>query len=293
MIGKLVYQSSLNLSQSLENDDAIPIYSRRTENPLDKLNTYKTEKSILKNETNNYNIETLVITSNTLTEDTMVLVHGIQSNYDKLLKYAFEYLENGYNVVLYKQINANLSNESTYTFGRYEKYDLDNVVKHAKSIFPTGKLGVQGFSIGAATSAMHAKINNKHKLVDFYILDSPYSKLESSITLGIKAINIPLIPTKYITTCGDLYTQIKDGFSYDDIKPVDDVKGINTPMMLIHGTSDNIYNSKNSQEIYDNIPHKNKELWLVDDIEHISAFDNNQELYMKKVLAFINTYKDK
>ena len=293
IIGKLVYTSSLGLSQAIKTEDMVAVYSKRDGNPLAKINDYKNEKLMVKSEVNNYDIETLVLTSNIPTEDTMILIHGIQSNYNELLKYAFEYLENGYNVVLYNQRNTNLSGGNTYTFGRYERYDLDSIVKYAKSIFPTGSLGVQGFSMGAATAAMHSKINDEHKLVDFYILDSPYSKMEDSIALGIETVDIPLIPTEYITACGNFYTQMKDGFSYEDVKPVEEVKEMSTPMMLIHGTSDDICAPESSQEIYDSIPHDNKELWLVDGVEHISAYDNNQGIYMDKVLSFISNYKDK
>ncbi|MGL5575547.1 MAG: alpha/beta hydrolase [Sarcina sp.] len=293
MIGKLVYDTSIGLSQKINNEDMIAVYSKRSGNPLEKLNYYNHQKLMVKSEINNYDIDTLVIKSPKDTDNTMIIVHGIQSNYNELLDIAFEYLDNGYNVVLYNQRNTGLTGGDTYTFGRYERYDLDSIVTYTKSIFPTGSLGVHGFSMGASTSAMHSRINEKHRLVDYYILDSPYSKMEDSIQLGILDVGIPESLTGIVSFLGNHYTKLKEGFEYKDVKPVNDVKNINTPVMLIHGTSDDICSPDNSQEIYDAIPHNNKELWFVEGIEHTQAFSNNTELYMNKIFTFIENYKDK
>lgn len=292
VIGKLVYDTSIGLSQKVANEDMATVYSRRVGNPLERLNQYEYEKLMVKSDVNKYNIDTLVIKSHKETDDTIILVHGIQSNYNELLDVAFEYLDNGYNTILYNQRNTGLTGGDTYTFGRYERFDLDSIVNYAKSIFPTGNLGVQGYSMGAATSAMHSKLNEKHKLVDYYILDSPYSKMEDSIELGILDVGIPQAFVNIVSTLGDYYTERIEGFEYADVRPSEDVKEINTPVMLIHGTSDNICKPDNSQEIYDNIPHNNKELWFVEGVEHTDAFTTDPQLYMDKILSFIETYKN-
>ncbi|MGL4654305.1 MAG: alpha/beta hydrolase [Sarcina sp.] len=293
VVGKLVYDTSIGLSQKVKNEDMVAVYGKRAGNPLEKLNNYKHEKLMVKSEINNYNIDTLVINSNKETDDTMIIVHGIQSNYNELLDVAFEYLDNDFNVVLYNQRNTGLTGGDTYTFGRYERYDLDSIVNYAKSIFPTGTLGVQGFSMGAATSAMHSKLNEKHKLVDYYILDSPYSKMVDSIKLGILDVGIPESLTGIVSFLGNHYTKLKEGFEYKDVKPVKEVEDINTPVMLIHGTSDDICSPDNSQEIYAAIPHSNKEIWLLEGVEHTEAFSTDRELYMNKIFTFIENYKDK
>ena len=43
------------------------------------------------------------------TSDAMIVVHGIGSNYHEVLNVAFNYLENGYNVVVYHQRNTGLT----------------------------------------------------------------------------------------------------------------------------------------------------------------------------------------
>ncbi|WP_234885190.1 alpha/beta hydrolase [Clostridium tarantellae] len=287
VLGRLVYKGSVGSSQKIKNEDVVEVFSKEEDKPLYELEKYKHEKFMIPS-SNGYDVETMFIKSNIETNKTIIIVHGIETYYFKWLKTAFGYLENGYNVVIYNQRHTGNTGGKDFTFGLYERYDLDAAVNFVKNKFPKGMIGVHGYSMGAATATMHTELNEKKKKVDFYILDSPYSEMADAVRLGIEAENIPLIPTSYIASCGNLYTKIFSGFTYDEIKPYEAVKNISVPVMLIHGTADTVCAPNNSTKIYETIPHNKKELWFIEGSKHVKGVDDVKKEYFKRIFNFIN-----
>ncbi|GAB6168492.1 alpha/beta hydrolase [Clostridium carnis] len=287
IVGGMVYNGSVGSSPEVDKDSMIEVYSSREDKLLDKLEKYNSEKTFVKSSINGYDVEVLNIKSNKKTENAIVLVHGIESNYYEVLNSAFNYLENGYNVVVYNQRQTGQTGGKEFTMGLYERFDLDEVVNYAKKYYPNGKLGVHGYSMGAATATMHTELNEKNKNVDFYILDAPYDTMESAIRLGIIKKNIPLIPVGYAAWAGDLYIKLKSGFSFDDVKPYKSVENISVPVMLIHGTADKTTSPEGSKHIYDTIPHDKKELWLIDGLGHCVADNEMEDEYFNRIYNFI------
>ncbi len=289
-MGKLVYDSSVGSPQTVLEEEIVAVYGSREGKPLDKLDEYKHTNIMIESPENGYDVQAKFIECPTKSKDTVILVHGIGSNYNEYIFYADEYLKKGYNVMLYNQRNTSQTGGDNYTFGLYERFDLDSVVNHVNLQMPDGKIIVQGFSMGAATTAMHSELNEKNKLVDLYIIEGPYSNMDDAIELGIIAENIPVIPTSYIKHWGNIYTKMNDGFGYDEVKPYEAVQEITTPMMIIHGLLDDVCAPENSQEIFDNIPHDKKELWFIEDSAHIKAWDDTGDEYFKRIFKFIDTH---
>ena len=142
--------------------------------------------------------------------------------------------------------------------------------------------------MGAATVVMHSGINEKNKYVDFYIADFPYHEMADAIRLGIEAENIRLLPIGYARAMGNIYTKVMSGFGYEDVKPYEEVKNITTPMFLIHGKEDKVCAPESSEIIYNNIPHDKKELWLIDGVQHVNAYDILGDEYFDRIISFIN-----
>ncbi|MEG1311802.1 MAG: alpha/beta hydrolase [Romboutsia sp.] len=290
IIGSMVYDGSVGSEQSIKDEDVLETFSNRENKPLERLENYKYEDIFIESLNNGYDVETKFIKSNIETQNTIILVHGIESYYYEYLEKAFEYLENGYNVVIYNQRHTGNTGGDDYTFGLYERFDLDSVAKFIKEKYPQGKLGAHGYSMGAATVLMHSGINEENKYVDFYIVDSPYHEMDDAIRLGIEAENIPLLPVGYAKLMGNLYTQMKSGFSYKDVKPYEEVQNITSPMFLIHGKEDKVCAPESSQIVYDNIPHNKKEIWLIDGVQHVNGYDILGDEYFNRIYRFIDKY---
>ena len=288
IVGGMVYDGSIGSKPEVSVQAMAEYYESNEDKLLEKLDNYKQEKKLIKSEKNGYDIEVLNIKSNKETNNSMIVVHGIERNYHDVLNTAFNYLENGYNVVVYNQRQTGNTGGDNYTFGLYERFDLDSVVDYTAESYKDGLLGVHGFSMGAATATMHTELNEEKKNVDFYILDAPYHTMKSGIEMGIKRKDIPLLPVEYATFAGSVYAKIKCGFSYNDVKPFESVKNITTPVMLIHGSEDDYTSVAGSKIIYDTIPHNKKELWIIEGLKHCKADDIIEDEYFGRIDKFIN-----
>lgn len=293
IIGNMVYDGSVGSEPSVSAEEMTAFYTQREDKVLDRLANYQHETHFITSPENGYDVEVLNITANQDTDDAMIIVHGIGSNYHEILNSAFNYLENGYNVVVYNQRHTGLTGGDNYTFGLYERFDLEAVATFARGLYPAGKLGVHGFSMGAATSTMHTELNESSKTVDFYILDAPYHTMESAVELGIIAENIPFLPVSFAKWAGNMVLKVKEGLEYDDIQPVNSVTNISVPVLLIHGTEDKVTPPESSQEIYNAIPHESKALWYIEGLGHCEASDLMEEEYFSGIYQFISTYVKK
>lgn len=288
IVGGMVYDGSAGAKPTVAKADMETYYSKNEDKPAEKLKKYKHEKLFVKSEKNGYDIEVMDIKANKESKDVIVLVHGIKRNYYDVLNSAFNYLDNGYNVVVYNQRQTGYTGGNDYTFGLDERYDLDSVVNYASGAYKGGLLGVHGFSMGASTATMHSELNENNKKVKFYILDAPYDTMEGAIDLGIIEEDIPFLPVEYACFAGNLMTKLKSGFTYDEIEPYKAVENITTPVMLIHGTNDKKTDPEGSERIYNSIPHDKKELWLINGFDHCEADDKIPDEYFNRIYTFID-----
>ena len=290
IIGGMVYDGTVGKKASVKAEEMEEFYSNREDKVLEKLEKYEHETVFVNSEENSYEVETLSIKSNQETSDAMIVVHGIGSNYYEVLNVAFNYLENGYNVVVYHQRNTGLTGGDNFTFGLYERFDLEAVAEYTRALYPGGIIGVHGFSMGAATSTMHTELNEESKNVDFYVLDAPYHTMESAVELGIIAENIPFLPVSFAKWAGNVVLKVKERLTYDDIQPVDAVKNITVPVLLIHGKEDKVTSPESSQYIFDAIPHDKKALWYINGLGHCEADSVMEKEYFDGIYQFIATY---
>ena len=290
IIGGMVYDGTVGKKASVKAEEMEEFYSNREDKVLEKLEKYEHETVFVNSEENSYEVETLSIKSNQETSDAMIVVHGIGSNYHEVLNVAFNYLENGYNVVVYHQRNTGLTGGDNFTFGLYERFDLEAVAEYTRALYPGGIIGVHGFSMGAATSTMHTELNEESKNVDFYVLDAPYHTMESAVELGIIAENIPFLTVSFAKWAGNVVLKVKEHLTYDDIQPVDAVKNITVPVLLIHGKEDKVTSPESSQYIFDAIPHDKKALWYINGLGHCEADSVMEKEYFDGIYQFITTY---
>lgn len=293
IIGNMVYDGTFGKKPSVKAEDMVHFYSQREDKVLEKLQQYEHTTKFVMSPENGYDVEVLDIKANTETDNAMIVVHGIGSNYHEILNTAFNYLENGYNVVVYHQRNTGLTGGDNYTFGLYERFDLDTVAAFTRELYPNGIVGIHGFSMGAATATMHTELNEKSHYADFYVLDAPYHTMESAVELGIVAENIPLLSVGYAKWAGNVVLKLKENLNYHDIEPVKAVEHISVPVLLIHGTADKVTSPESSQHIYDAIPHENKALWYLEGLGHCEAPNLMEDEYFSGIYQFINHYVKK
>lgn len=257
---------------------------------LKMLLEYDHQSFMIESSENKYSVETMHIKSKVETDRVVVLVHGIRSNYYDLLPVAFRYLNDGYNVILYNQRQSGLTGGNNSTFGLYEKFDLEEVATVARRIYKNGKIGVHGFSMGAATAIMHSELNEKSNLIDFYILDAPFHTMASAIELATLRDDEIKMPPWYVRFSGDAYLRLRKRVSYKDIAPISAIRYSTRPILLIHGEKDDITSPDGSRQLFGAIHHNKRRLEVFPEDAHCTAHHRNEEEYFERVYRFIADY---
>ena len=263
---------------------------RLHERRLEELNKYQHQRFMVESPKNRYNIEAIHIKSKIENTNVIILVHGIRSNYYDLLPTAFRYLKDGYNVILYNQRQSGLTGGKNSTFGLYEKFDLEEVATVARRIYRTGKVGVHGFSMGAATAIMQSETNEQTNSVDFYIFDAPFHSLASAVELGARRGDSTKIPAWYVKFSGDTVLRLKQRVAYKDIMPLSVIQYTTRPVLLIHGEKDDVTSPDGSKLLYAAVHHNQRRLEIFPQEEHCTAHHRNEDDYFERIHRFIADY---
>ncbi len=236
-----------------------------------------------------YNISGTYIENPVKTDNTVIIVHGIRGSRWESMKYADIYLDKGFNAVIYDSRFSGESGGTDVTFGFYEKYDLDQWVKWVSNKNQGGIIGVHGESMGGATALLHSKLNEKSKIVKFYVADCAYSNLAELLAFRLKEDYG--IKNKFISSSIIFYTNIvtylRSGFTFFQVSPVNAVQTVKTPIMFVHGDHDNFIPFSMSNDMY-YLKTGSKSIYIAPYSGHAQSYLYNKKDYTKKVYDFLN-----
>lgn len=229
------------------------------------------------------------------TEKTLIFLHGFTENRLAGLNYRNLYLGAGFNLLLLDSRAHGESGGDSVTWGVYEKYDLAQWVEWVRNRYPAGMIGVHGISMGAATALLHAEQNETGKQVAFYIADSSYSDFAAMLTPHAQQ-RLQLsenIPFRYIWPYANVVAYFKSQFTFYEASPIRAVRNVvSTPILFIHGESDNLVPVGMSWELYD-AAQGPRQIHTFPKAGHVSSFYIDRARYSRVVRSFIQAVESK
>jgi len=212
---------------------------------------------------------------NNKTKNTIIVMHGYPADKANLLGIA-EFLAKDFNVFLFDFRSFGQSEGSYTTAGFLEKNDLLGAIKYLEKEKSITKIGLYGFSLGGAVALM-----TNHENVKAIVTDSAYAKLSNMVKHMYRIFFIFKYPLTYLTK---LYGIIFLKINLDDVAPVDNIKNVKAPILLIHAEKDSQI-PVNEAYLLHNANNK-AELWIVDKADHGMTHSINPERYEAKVIGF-------
>ena len=209
--------------------------------------------------------------------NTIIVMHGYPTNKADVLPFSM-FLLKKFNVLLFDFRSFGESEGSYTTVGYKEVKDLDAAVKYLKTRKDTDNIGALGFSLGASVAIM-----NKDNNIKAIVSDSAYSNLDSMIEVMYKNFYFLKYPFVYLTR---LYGKIFFGVDLKDVSPVDAIRNIDKPVLIIHGKKDSQIPVNEAYILHN--ANKKTELWIVD-ADHGEIYAFHKEEYENKVLSFFET----
>ncbi|MBN3522545.1 alpha/beta hydrolase [Paenibacillus apiarius] len=219
----------------------------------------------------------------------IILVHGYTANHIIAAQFISLFADEGFNVLLIDQRGHGRSEGSYASYGFHERGDLDAWVEFARQRAGTDAfIGLHGQSMGGGTVLMYAGINQH---VKFIIADCPYSDMEALMKYQLKQLNrVPLFPFMRLL---DRSLKKKVKFSMRQVKPIDEVKDKEIPLLLIHGDKDTFVPTQMSIDIHNRKRKGISELLIIDGAIHANAYPTDKERYRDKVHQFLQQVFEK
>lgn len=216
------------------------------------------------------------------TTNTVIICHGVTENKVNSARYARMFETLGYNTVIYDHRRHGESGGKTTSYGHYEKFDLQAVVKAVRAqIGADAILGIHGESMGAATTLLYA--GTVEDAASFYISDCAFSSFRALLATIMKnEMKLHTLPFHI----ANLFVRVRDGYSVTSIMPIEAVKHIQKPVLFIHSLPDAYIPANMSVDLY-NAKQGDKALHLFEHGAHAQSFNENRAQYEHVVHDFL------
>jgi alpha-beta hydrolase superfamily lysophospholipase len=213
---------------------------------------------------------------------TVILLHAIRADRRAMLSRARLFHQAGYAVVM---IDFQAHGESVgdhITMGHLERHDAKAAVDYARSLNPTHRIGIVGWSLGGAAALLASPLQ-----IDAMVLESVYPTIAEAVynriamRLGpLSGVLSPILLWQFQLLCG---------VSQSDLHPIDHIADIGCPVLVVGGELDEHTTLAESQRMFD-AAKEPKKLVTFKGANHTDFLAQNSELYQAEILPFLATY---
>jgi uncharacterized protein len=186
----------------------------------------------------------------------------------------------GNNVLLFDFRGLGESDPAPLSVGHHEQGDLRAAVAFARGRVAGARLGLIGYSMGAAVAILVAAADPGVRAV---VADSSYATLAGVVAA---AYGRRRLPAPALVALSDRYNGWRYGYRFGALRPVEAVGRIAPrPLLLIHGTRDAVTPVAHAHELYA-AAGEPKELWIAEGAHHCGAYFQDRRAYVARVADF-------
>ncbi len=213
----------------------------------------------------------------------VVLLHGVRESRRAMLGRARFLHRHGYSVALFDFHSHGESDGDRITFGYGEAGDARAAVDFLAQRRPGDPRAAIGFSLGGAACLL----GHEPLPVDALVLEAVYPDIDTAIANRLRLRLGGLGP--WLTPLLTLQLGPRWGIDRRDLRPVDAIRRIRAPLLLIAGAVDPRTTPTDEQRLFAAAPNP-KEMWLVPGAAHVNFHRHAPREYEAKVLSFFARY---
>ena len=216
----------------------------------------------------------------------MIMVHGYRGDGASIISPIKQMKKAGYNLLIPDLRGHGFSEGDYIGMGWDDREDIIQWIDYLLSKDPHASIILYGVSMGGATVMDVAGEKLPHQ-VKAIIEDCGYTSVWDFFKAHIDMYNIE---SEVALHMASLVTKIRAGYYLEDVRPIEQVKKSQTPMLFIHGAEDNFVPFSMVNELY-NAATCPKEKLVIQGAGHANSCSVNSELYYQTIFRFIEKYE--
>jgi uncharacterized protein len=215
---------------------------------------------------------------------TVLLCHGIWTGRRECLPMALRFAAAGYNVLCFDFRAHGLSDGRFTSVGHHETNDVIGAVEYLlqRPEVDRGRIGVIGFSMGAAAS-IQAAARSPH--IAAVVADSAYANFLDAARYSFRLVT--RWPHFLLASIAMHWAKWIVHVDASRLRPVDAIGLISPrPILIAHGGLDEIVPVRHALTLF-KAADEPKELWIVPEAHHVGARDTDPEGYFERIEHFL------
>jgi fermentation-respiration switch protein FrsA (DUF1100 family) len=217
---------------------------------------------------------------------TVIYLHGVGDCKIDGVDFARFLYSKGFNIFLYDSREHGESEGYYCTYGFYEKHDVSAVISYLQSRkdVKIGKIGLFGTSMGGAVAIQAAAIDHR---INAIIAEGSYTALR--IVFVDYQKRIIKLPWHFLRNIALMQSQKLANFKARLVAPIEDVKRVHVPVLIVHGKKDSFIKSDYSKMLY-NAANEPKKLLLINNAGHNDVWEAGGAMYKNSVETFFKKH---
>ncbi len=217
----------------------------------------------------------------------VVMLHGFSGDKSEVLAATPIFWKRGCDILVYDARGHGESSRALLTYGVHEREDLLRAVEWlaAKTGLPRSKIGLAGWSYGAATAIQAASEAGGDDA--FVLADSSYSSLRD--IADVQAESLFGTWARAFVPGALVVSAIRSGWDGTRPAPASAIEDVRSPVLVIHSRQDGFTPVEHSEKIYANSDHTRTRLVIATwEAPHAHSFTESPLDYTAVVDTFLD-----
>lgn len=211
----------------------------------------------------------------------VIVCHGFRGTKADMLGVGSGLWREGHEVLLFDFRGNGDSGNGPQSLAHHEQRDLEAALDWARRERPGRRIAVVAFSMGAATTIQVAARDPR---IEVLVLDSPFATMTDVVATSMTTRRLP---ARLLLPMANLINRVGYGYSYDDVRPVDQIHRIPPrPVLLMHGRDDRLIPYGHAAQLLDAAGRDQVE--FVDfPTDHCGGYFHDRPGYIRLVADFL------
>jgi alpha-beta hydrolase superfamily lysophospholipase len=189
----------------------------------------------------------------------------------------------GNNVLLFDFRGCGTSDAAPLSLAHRELADARAAVAYVRRRMPDARIGLIGFSMGAAVAILTAISDPE---ITGVVSDSSFAGISEVVEAAYRRHGLP---ARILVPIADALNRWRHGYTFSSVRPVDVISRLSPrPVLIIHGADDAMTPVEQANRLYEAAVEP-KDLWITENTPHCGTYFVDREEYVHRVAGFFGS----